>query len=258
MRSGPIALRAAGAAFVLVLAPTAGSAYAHDGVKVTVTPSTASPGADIDVRVQGCKGTTGAAKSPAFVADAELTGRDGGGAPLFGDTTVRSGLENGTYKVSVTCDGHDHPDVGTVRVEHRKPTHEPTRKPTHKPTHEPTRKPTHKPTHEPTHKPTHEPTRKPTHKPTHEPTHRPTHEPTHDASPVAPVRAGGGGAAAFAAPAAPGVAQTTSESGLGTPYTLLGLGLAAVAAVSVAFRSSRRRAPGSGTGTGTTSGTGTE
>lgn len=79
MRSGPIALRAAGAALVLVLAPTAGSAYAHDGVKVTVTPSTASPGADVDVRVQGCKGTTGAAKSQSFVADAELTGRDGGG-----------------------------------------------------------------------------------------------------------------------------------------------------------------------------------
>ncbi|MFB7410614.1 MULTISPECIES: PT domain-containing protein [unclassified Streptomyces] len=228
MRSGPIALRAAGAALVLVLAPTAGGAYAHDGVKVTVTPSTASPGADVDVRVQGCKGTTGAAKSPAFVADAELTGRDGGGAPLFGDTTIKTRLENGTYKVSVTCDGHDHPDVGTVRVERQKPTHEPTRKPTHEPTHEPTWKPTHEP----------------------------THEPTHHASPVAPVRAGGGGTAAFAAPAAPGVAQTTSESGLGTPYTLLGLGLAAVAAVAVAFRSSRRR--GTGTSTGTGSGSGTE
>ncbi|MFD5368187.1 hypothetical protein [Streptomyces sp. NPDC127103] len=216
MRSGPIALRAAGAALVLVLAPTAGGAYAHDGVKVTVTPSTASPGADVDVRVQGCKGTTGAAKSPAFVADAELTGRDGGGAPLFGDTTVKTRLENGTYKVSVTCDGHDHPDVGTVRVERQKPTHEPTRRPTHEP----------------------------------------THEPTHHASPVAPVRAGGGGTAAFAAPAAPGVAQTTSESGLGTPYTLLGLGLAAVAAVAVAFRSSRRR--GTETSTGTGSGSGTE
>ncbi|MFJ2934006.1 PT domain-containing protein [Streptomyces sp. NPDC087219] len=227
MRSGPIALRAAGAALVLVLAPTAGGAYAHDGVRVTVTPSTASPGADVDVRVQGCKGTTGAAKSPAFVADADLTGRDGGGAPLFGDTTIKTRLENGTYKVSVTCDGHDHPDVGTVRVER------------------------HKPTHEPTHKPTHEPTRKPTHEPTHEPTHKPTHVPTHHASPVAPVRAGGGGTAAFAAPAAPGVAQTTSESGLGTPYTLLGLGLAAVAAVAVAFRSSRRRGTGTGTGSGT-------
>ncbi|MEV6245470.1 hypothetical protein AB0M38_04590 [Streptomyces sp. NPDC051742] len=200
---------------LLVLAPAAGGAYAHDGVKVTVTPSTASPGADIDVRVQGCKGTTGAAKSQAFVADAELTGRDGGGKPLFGDTTVKSGLETGTYKVSVTCDGHDHPDVGTVQVQHRKPTHEPTHKPTGKPT--------------------------------ERPTERPAGKPTHHASPVAPVRAGGGGTAAFAAPAAPGVAQTTSESGLGTPYTLLGLGLAAVAAVAVAFRSSRRRTTGSGT-----------
>ncbi|MFF0274759.1 PT domain-containing protein [Streptomyces sp. NPDC094447] len=218
MRSGPIALGAAGAALVLVLAPAAGGAYAHDGVKVTVTPSTAAPGADIDVRVQGCKGTTGAVKSPAFVADAELTGRDGGGAPLFGDTTVKTRLENGTYKVSVTCDGHDHPDVGSVRVERSKPTHEPT----------------HRPTHEPTHRPTDEP----------------THRPTHHASPVAPVRAGGGGTAAFAAPAAPGVAQTTSESGLGTPYTLLGLGLAAVAAVAVAFRSSRRRTADTDTGTG--------
>ncbi|MFE0653066.1 hypothetical protein ACFVZH_31290 [Streptomyces sp. NPDC059534] len=202
MRSGPIALRAAGAALVLVLAPTAGSAYAHDGVKATVTPSTASPGADIDVRVEGCKGTTGAAKSPAFVADAELTGRDSGRNPLFGDTTVRSGLEDGTYKVSVTCDGHDHPDVGTVQVRHEQPTH------------------------------------------------KPTHKPTHHPSPVAPVRAGGGGTAAFAAPAAPGVAQTTGDSGLGTPYTLLGLGMAAIAAVAVAFRSSRRRAAGSGTATG--------
>ncbi|MFE6715687.1 PT domain-containing protein [Streptomyces sp. NPDC057695] len=238
MRSGSIALGAAGAALVLVLAPAAGGAYAHDGVRVTVTPSTASPGADIDIRVQGCKGTRGAATSPAFVADAELTGRDGGGAPLFGDTTVRTRLENGTYKVSVTCDGHVHPDAGSVRVERQKPTHEPT----------------HRPTHEPTWKPTHEPTHRPTYEPTHRPPYEPTHEPTHHASPVAPVRAGGGGTAAFAAPAAPGVAQTTSESGLGTPYTLLGLGLAAVAAVAVAFRSSRRGTADADTGTGTGSG----
>ncbi|MEU7069589.1 hypothetical protein AB0B30_10530 [Streptomyces narbonensis] len=193
---------------VLVLAPAAGGASADDGVKATVTPSTASPGADVDVRVQGCKGTTGAARSPAFVADVELTGRDGGGNPLFGDTTIKSGLGDGTYKVTVVCDGRDHRDVGTVQVAHRKPTHEP------------------------------------------------THRPTHHATPVAPVRAGGGGTAAFAAPAAPGVAQTTTESGLGTPYTLLGLGLAAVAAVAVAFRSSRRQAAASDTGTGTGAGTG--
>ncbi|MEU3609224.1 hypothetical protein AB0E83_27815 [Streptomyces sp. NPDC035033] len=187
MRSGPIALRAAGAAVALVLAPAAGTALAHDGVQVTATPATAAPGADVDVRVQGCGGTTGAAKSPAFVADAELTGRDGG-SPLFGGATVRTGLEDGTYKVSVTCDGHDHPDVGTVTVTRHQ-----------------------------------------------EPAHRQA------PAPVAPVRAGGGGTAAFAAPVAPGVAQTASEDGLGTPYTLLGLGMAGVAAVAVAFRSSRRR-----------------
>ncbi|MFG3345558.1 hypothetical protein ACGF1Z_10915 [Streptomyces sp. NPDC048018] len=193
MRSGPIALRAAGAAVVLVLAPTAGTALAHDGVRVTVSPSTAAPGADVDVRVTGCKGTTGAARSQAFAADAELTGRGGGKGALSGAATVKHGLESGTYRVSVTCDGHDHHDAGSVQVRH----------------------------HE-------------------EPTHRPTHHP----SPIAPVHAGGGGAAAFAAPAAPGVAQTADAAGLGTPYTLLGLGLAAVAAVAVAFRSARRRGTG--------------
>ncbi|MFE5793600.1 hypothetical protein ACFQ8C_13650 [Streptomyces sp. NPDC056503] len=126
MRSGPLALRAAGAALALVLAPGAATALAHDGVQVTVTPSAAAPGADVDVRAQGCKGTTGAAKSPAFVADAELTGRDGGDYAVFGGATVRTGLEDGTYKVSVTCDGHDHPDVGTLTVRHhQRPTHRP-------------------------------------------------------------------------------------------------------------------------------------
>ncbi|MFJ3585255.1 hypothetical protein ACIPPS_23935 [Streptomyces sp. NPDC090127] len=203
MRSGPIALRAAGAAAILVLAPTAGTAVAGEGVKVTVTPSTVKPGADVDVRVQGCKGTTGAARSKAFVGDAELTGRDGGDHRLYGVTTIKPGLERGAYKVTVTCDGREHRDVGVVQVEKHKP----------------------------------------------EPTHHPTHRPTHHPSPYAPVRAGGGGAALAApavpaAPVAPGVAQTTSENGLGTPYTLVGLGLAAVAAVAVAFRSARGRRAG--------------
>ena len=169
MRSGPIALRAAGAAAaVLALAPVA---HAHDGVKVKVTPATAKPGSDVDVRVSGCKGTTGAAKSPAFVADAELSGRDGGDSPLFGDTTLKSGLNDGAYRITVTCDGHDHRDVGTVVVSHRQ-------------------RPTHQPTHRPTHRPTDQPTHRPTHQPTEQPTHRPPHRPTHHETPVAPVRAG--------------------------------------------------------------------
>lgn len=225
MRSGPIALRAAGAAAALVLAPTTGTAHAHDGVKVTVIPSTVRPGTDVDIRVQGCRSTTGAATSKAFVADAELTGRGGNDSRLVGDTTVKSKLGDGTYKVAVTCDGHEHRDVGTIRVQRHEPTH--------RPTHKPTDKPTHKPTHQPTHRPTHA-----------EPTHQPTHKPTRHASPVAPVRAGGGGAAVFAAPVAPGVAQTVTDDGLGTPYTLVGLGLAAAAAVAVAFRSARRHRTG--------------
>ncbi|WP_282695533.1 hypothetical protein [Streptomyces sp. CC208A] len=192
MRSGPIALRAAGAAVVLVLAPAAGTALAHDGVQVTATPS--APGADVDIRVQGCEGSTGTAKSPAFVADSELGGRDGGRL-LSGAATVRTGLEDGTYQISVTCDGHDHPGLGALTV-----------------------------------------TRRPAADHQEQPAHRAA-----PATPVAPVRAGGGGTAAFAAPVAPGVAQTASEDGLGTPYTLLGLGMAGVAAVAVAFRSSRQR-----------------
>ncbi|MEU8521415.1 hypothetical protein [Streptomyces sp. NBC_01216] len=193
MRSGSLALRAAGVAVVLALAPAAGGAYAHDGVRVTVTPATARPGSDVEVRVAGCEGATGVATSPAFVAEAELTGRGGDGHPLFGDTTARSGLKDGTYQVAVRCDGHDHRDAGTIRVQG------------------------------------------------HPPTRHPTDQPTHEPSPLAPVRAGGGGAAAFAAPAAPGVAQTVAGSGLGTPYTLVGLAGAGIAAVAVACRSARRR-----------------
>ncbi|MEV4946047.1 hypothetical protein [Streptomyces sp. NPDC053755] len=213
MRSGPTALSAA-AAVVLALAPTAGSAYAHDGVKVTVTPSTARPGAEVGIRVHGCHGRTGTATSRAFVAEARLTGWDGGISSLIGGAAVRPGLDGGTYEVSVVCDGHHHRDVGSVHVQRP-----------------------HKPTHRPTPRPTHPPAHRPTHGPADEPVYRPTQAHT----PVAPVQAGGGGAVAFAAPAAPSVAQTANESGLGTPYTLIGLIMAAVAAVAVAFRSARRR-----------------
>ncbi|MER6649800.1 hypothetical protein ABT248_04555 [Streptomyces sp. NPDC000971] len=53
-------------------------------------------------------------------------------------------------------------------------------------------------------------------------------------SPVAPVRAGGGGAAVLAEEAA-------ADEGPGTRHAVIGLGLGAVAAVAVAFRGARRR-----------------
>ncbi|MEU5715654.1 hypothetical protein AB0G71_07645 [Streptomyces sp. NPDC020403] len=54
-------------------------------------------------------------------------------------------------------------------------------------------------------------------------------------SPVAPVRAGGGGTATLAGEA------DSERSGPGTRHTVTGLALGAVAAVAVAYRSARRR-----------------
>ncbi|MCS0634626.1 hypothetical protein NX801_02925 [Streptomyces sp. LP05-1] len=122
MRSGLLAFRAAGAAAVLVLGPAAGAVYAgedegHAKVRATVYPAVAAPGGDVDVQVHGCKGKHGVATSKAFVADAKLSsGREGKDRPLYGDTTVASGLAAGTYPVSVHCDGRTHHEAGTVQV----------------------------------------------------------------------------------------------------------------------------------------------
>lgn len=56
-------------------------------------------------------------------------------------------------------------------------------------------------------------------------------------SPIAPVRAGGGGTAALAEQAD----QGAQEGGPGTRHAVTGLALAAAAAVAVALRSARRR-----------------
>ncbi|MFD4588540.1 hypothetical protein [Streptomyces sp. NPDC058434] len=61
-------------------------------------------------------------------------------------------------------------------------------------------------------------------------------------SPVAPVRAGGGGAADRLAAQD---AKSADTQGPGTPHTVIGLLLAGAAAVAVAFRSARRRRVGS-------------
>ncbi|MFJ8692911.1 hypothetical protein [Streptomyces roseolilacinus] len=116
------ALRAAAAA-VLALVPAAGPALAAGdppGARVTavVTPADVAPGGDVDVRVEGCAGPGGTVRSEAFVADAQLSGRTGGGTgALHGDTTVRSGTATGTYPLTVVCAGRDHRGAGRVHVE---------------------------------------------------------------------------------------------------------------------------------------------
>ncbi|OEJ32119.1 hypothetical protein [Streptomyces subrutilus] len=130
MRSVHIALRAAGVAVALtafsaVSAPTA-LAGEEDrggrGGRVSVDPNPAHPGAQVKLRVHGCDGTRGAAKSSAFVADAELYGRDGGRSPLYGEVTISSHAHPGRHSVRVTCDGHDKVS-GSLEISHRRPSH---------------------------------------------------------------------------------------------------------------------------------------
>lgn len=176
MRSLRITL-CAGAVVAAAFTPT--TAYAADA-GVRVTPASPAPGSDVQLWATGCEGQTGTAKSAAFVADAQLTGKDGA---LAGETRVPTSLQPGTYDIKVSCDGHDDRIKGTVTV-----------------------------------------------------TAAPSGSaaPSTPASPVAPVHAGGGGAATQLA------LVDARQTGPGTWHTVIGLVLASVAAVAVAVRSARR------------------
>ncbi|MFF8843121.1 hypothetical protein ACF08N_10360 [Streptomyces sp. NPDC015127] len=187
MSAGSIALRTAGVAAVLILAPAA-PAVADDSAKTVLAPSTTAPGGEVGISATGCTASTALARSGAFVADAELTARRGSGG-LTGEASVRSDARPGTYGVRVRCDGRDYPSSGRLQVVHRLPG---------------------------------------------------TAEPAGavPASPVAPVRAGGGGTAAIVAPVA---AVEAEDAGPSATQTVIGLVLAGAAAVVVAVRSARRR-----------------
>ncbi|WP_030718052.1 hypothetical protein [Streptomyces sp. NRRL F-2580] len=130
MRSVPNAVRAAAvsvalAAFSAVSAPVAlaGEEDRGDRGSITVDPDPAHPGAQVKLRVNGCDGTRGAAKSAVFVADVELYGRDGGRSPLYGEAMISSHASPGWHSIRVTCDGHDKV-TGSVQIsEYRHPTH---------------------------------------------------------------------------------------------------------------------------------------
>ncbi|MFE9929498.1 hypothetical protein [Streptomyces sp. NPDC005533] len=130
MRSVPIAVRAAAvsvalAAFSAVSAPVAlaGEEDRGDRGSITVDPDPAHPGAQVKLRVHGCDGTRGSAKSAVFVADVDLYGRDGGRSPLYGEAMISSHASPGWHSVRVTCDGHDKV-TGSVQIsEYRHPTH---------------------------------------------------------------------------------------------------------------------------------------
>ncbi|MFJ3978842.1 hypothetical protein [Streptomyces sp. NPDC090021] len=130
MRSVPIAVRTAAvaaalAAFSAVTAPTALAGEEDRGRgSIAVDPSPAHPGAQVKLRVQGCDGNRGVAKSSVFVADADLYGRDGGRrSPLYGDAMISSHASPGRHAVRVYCDG-DEKVTGSVQVSaYRRPSH---------------------------------------------------------------------------------------------------------------------------------------
>lgn len=204
----------AGAVVAAASTVSAPAVHAADSGDVSVVPASPAPGSDIQVRAKGCGGRTGSAASEAFVADAQLTRLTGKAAgTLSGETRVRSSLEPGTYDVRVTCDGKEDKVKGTITVDAGKSAAT-----------EPavTKPPAEKP-----------PATKP--------------EATDPAaSPVAPVRAGGGGAAARLAADGAGSADPVSSTddtrhtGPGTRHAVFGLVLAGVAAVAVVARGARR------------------
>ncbi|MFI2366917.1 hypothetical protein [Streptomyces sp. NPDC018833] len=191
MRAGSIALRSAGVAAVLILAP-ATAAAADDSAKAVLAPSTAAPGDDVGISATGCMASIATARSDAFVADAQLTARRGSRG-LTGEASLRSDVLPGTYDVRVRCDGREHSRSGHLEV-------------------------------------------------VRELTHQLRPIASAPESPVAPVRAGGGGTVVIAAPVA---AVDPEDAGPSTTQTVVGLVLAGAAAVTVAVRSARRRRAGS-------------
>ncbi|MFF7789471.1 hypothetical protein [Streptomyces sp. NPDC007991] len=98
---------------VLVAAVLTPAAYAADAGGVSVTPAIPAPGSDVTLRVTDCAQRTAVARSTAFVADARLVVTDG---ELVGESRVRSTLDAGTYAVKVTCGDAERTGTFTVRA----------------------------------------------------------------------------------------------------------------------------------------------
>lgn len=235
---------------VLAVAALAPVAYAADAGRVSVTPAAPAPGSDITLRVTGCAQRTAVAASAAFVADARLTVT--GARELAGESRVRSTVEAGSYAVRVTCGATRQTGTLTVRDggEARRSGTAPL------PVHEAAAPPVPGADGLP---PAPEKGNRPPapgmggQLPAPDGGGRPSapgvdadpsapgvdgepplsHRPGAWASPVAPVQAGGGGAAEL-------VAAEERGAGPGTAQGVTGLVLAGVAAVVVALRGLRR------------------
>lgn len=207
MRSLKVTLCASAAAVaVAALAPVA---YAADGRGVTVTPSTPAPGTDITLRVTGCSATTATAASAAFVTDAHLSPA---GTEAGTDAATEAGSDLGPGRVltgetrvrtSVPSGAYDVrvACAGSDVTGHLTVAARSSGL---------------------------------------GPDSAPLSVPSVPASPVAPVRAGGGGTTHRSSSVADTSVDDAHAAGPGTAQAVTGLVLAGVAAVAVALRSVRR------------------
>ncbi|MFJ5728481.1 hypothetical protein [Streptomyces paradoxus] len=217
---------------VLAAVALAPAAYAADEGSVSVTPAVPAPGSDVTLRVTGCAQRTAVAASAAFVADARLTVT--GARELAGESRVRSTVEAGSYAVRVTCGAAKQTATLTVRDGAARRSDAPPftvpgaggQQPAHG---EPNGEVGQQPAPEGGGQPS---------APGGDPEAFPSHRPGAPASPVAPVRAGGGGAAEL-------IAAEERGAGPGAAQGVTGLVLAGVAAaVIVVLRRGVRRGRG--------------
>ncbi|MEU7163737.1 hypothetical protein AB0A70_03690 [Streptomyces morookaense] len=120
MDSFRIALCGAVTAAVAVCTGTlsAGPARAADGPAtmsgtIELTPVSARPGSEVQLRISGCRSERATATSEAFVSDARLA-KDSAG--LFAEATIRQTARAGTYPVKVMCDGYNSTAQGRLTV----------------------------------------------------------------------------------------------------------------------------------------------
>ncbi|MFD5234180.1 hypothetical protein ACFWJ5_37825 [Streptomyces qaidamensis] len=218
---------------VLAVVALAPSAYGLDGGSVSVTPAAPAPGSDITLRLTGCAQRTAVAASAAFVADARLTVT--GARELAGESRVRSTLKPGSHAVRVTCGATKQTATltvrdGTARRSGAAPLPVPGAGGQHPAHGEPA-------IGEAGQQPAPEGGGQPS-APGRDREAFPSHRPGTPASPVAPVRAGGGGAAELIAAEERGAAP-------GAAHGVTGLVLAGMAAaVIVALRRGVRRGRG--------------
>ncbi|MFI2635760.1 hypothetical protein ACH5A2_36125 [Streptomyces collinus] len=226
---------------VLAVVALAPSAYAADEVSVSVTPAAPAPGSDVTLRVTGCAQRTAVAASAALVADARLTVT--GAGELAGESRVRSTVEPGPYAVRITCGATKQTGTLTVRDgAARRPDAAPLPMPGaggQPPAHgEPANGEAGQPPApgQGGQQPAPEGGGQPS-APGRDREAFPSHRPGGPASPVAPVRAGGGGAAEI-------VAAEERGAGPGAAQGVTGLVLAGAAAAIALLRRGVRRGRG--------------